>query len=35
MTIIAEELLSEMKHDKATEKWHGYLNPRIREISTM
>jgi hypothetical protein len=35
MTIIAEEWLSEMKRDKATEKWHGDLNPRIHEISTM
>jgi hypothetical protein len=35
MTIIAEELLSEMKHDKATEKWHKDLNPRICEISTV
>jgi hypothetical protein len=35
MTIIVEGLLSEMKHDKAIEKWHGNLNPKIREISTM
>jgi hypothetical protein len=35
MTIIAEEWLSEMKRDKATEKWHGDLNARIHEISIM
>jgi hypothetical protein len=35
MIIIAEESLSQMKRDKATEKWHGDLNPRICEISTM
>jgi hypothetical protein len=35
MTIIAKELLSKMKHDKAIEKRHGDLSPRIREISTM
>jgi hypothetical protein len=35
MTIIAKEYLNEMKHDKAIEKWHGDLNPRIRGTSTM
>jgi hypothetical protein len=35
MMIIAEEWLSEMKRDKATERWHGDLNPRIHETSTM
>jgi hypothetical protein len=34
MMIIAEEWPNEMKHGKATEKWHGDYNPRIHETST-
>jgi hypothetical protein len=35
MTITAEELPNEMKHDKATEKQCGNLNSRIPETSTL
>jgi hypothetical protein len=35
MTIIAEELLNEIRQGKATEKWRGDLNSRTRETSTM
>jgi hypothetical protein len=34
MMITVEELLNEMKQDKATEKRCGYLNFRIHEILT-
>jgi hypothetical protein len=33
MKITVEGLPNEMKQDRATEKWHGYLNSKIQETS--